>query len=342
MKKTYLSLIALFATLQFSYAQWTGGSNIYNTNSGNVGIGTTNPVSPLEIFQLSGSKPSGVSAPTASVLKISRIGTANYSYNESAEFRIGHGGPSAWGSQVDLFVNGASNQTNIPDQHAMTWLYNGNVGIGTITPNAPLHIVKASIPYTNVNMQTWGPSIANYDLTLSNHNSTWGIDYRFTQYINGAPAPVLTFQGGNVGIGTTEPQGYKLAVNGSAIATSMKVKPNGSWPDFVFLKEYNLPTLTEVKTYIDKNQHLPDMPSADEVHTNGLDLGEMNRLLLKKVEEMTLYLIQKDEKDNQQQKEIDELKQIVSSLQSKISSLPKQSLQRIQTKYITTTDITRK
>jgi hypothetical protein len=109
---------------------------------------------------------------------------------------------------------------------------------------------------------------------------------------------------GRLGIGTsTIPTGYKLAVNGAAIATSMKVKLYANWPDFVFMKDYKLPTLTEVKNYIDKNQHLPDIPSANEVHKNGLDLGEMNRLLLKKVEELTLYLIDKDEQMNKQQQQ---------------------------------------
>ena len=110
-------------------------------------------------------------------------------------------------------------------------------------------------------------------------------------------------------IGTTDPKGYKLAVNGSAIATSMRVKLNANWPDFVFLKDYKLPTLNEVKAYIDKNQHLPDMPSADEVHANGLDLGEMNRLLLKKVEELTLYLIEQKETTDNLKKEIKGLKE---------------------------------
>lgn len=85
----------------------------------------------------------------------------------------------------------------------------------------------------------------------------------------------------------------------------MKVQAYGSWPDFVFKKGYTLPTLTEVKNYIDKNQHLPDMPSAAEVHTNGLDLGEMNRLLLKKVEELTLYLIEKNRQIAEQKSKVE-------------------------------------
>jgi len=77
--------------------------------------------------------------------------------------------------------------------------------------------------------------------------------------------------------------------------------------------------LSEVKTYIDKNQHLPEIPTAAEVEKDGVNLGEMNRLLVKKVEELTLYLIEKDKKDKEkeallksQQEQIDELKQQLS------------------------------
>lgn len=124
---------------------------------------------------------------------------------------------------------------------------------------------------------------------------------------------------GNVGISTSNTQGYKLAVNGSIHSKSVKVDLIG-WPDFVFQKDYKLPTLTEVKNYIDMNHHLPEMPSANEVHTNGLDLGEMNRLLLKKVEELTLYLIEQKEASEQQDKrreqQINALKQQLETITS--------------------------
>ncbi len=106
--------------------------------------------------------------------------------------------------------------------------------------------------------------------------------------------------GGNVGIGTTNPQGYKLAVNGSAIAETMTVKLHGSWPDYVFKKEYKLPSLTEVKTFIEKKQRLPDMPSEQEVSKNGINLGEIVKLQTKKIEELTLYLIKQQEDTDKQ------------------------------------------
>nr|WP_162989048.1 hypothetical protein [Pedobacter schmidteae] len=97
---------------------------------------------------------------------------------------------------------------------------------------------------------------------------------------------------GNVGIGTTTPA-EKLAVNGKIRAHEIKVE-TANWPDYVFAKDYELPTLQETEKHIKEKGHLPDIPSAEEVKSNGIDLGEMNAKLLQKIEELTLHLIEKD------------------------------------------------
>ncbi|QKJ31798.1 hypothetical protein HQ865_19180 [Mucilaginibacter mali] len=76
----------------------------------------------------------------------------------------------------------------------------------------------------------------------------------------------------------------------------------------MFEPTYKLSALAEIKTFVDKNHHLPEIPTAAEMAKNGIDLGDMNIRLLKKVEELTLYLIEKDKKDEEQQKQIDQLK----------------------------------
>ncbi|RFM36836.1 hypothetical protein [Chitinophaga silvisoli] len=109
---------------------------------------------------------------------------------------------------------------------------------------------------------------------------------------------------GSVGIGTVNTKGYKLAVNGSMIATKMTVKNFGSWPDFVFEKDYELASLTEVERFVKENKHLPGMPTAAEVAEKGVDVGAINQKLLQKVEELTLYIIE-------QQKMIRELQEMM-------------------------------
>ena len=97
---------------------------------------------------------------------------------------------------------------------------------------------------------------------------------------------------GNVGIGTTNPQN-KLDVNGTIHSKEVKVDMLG-WSDFVFKKEYNLPTLEEVEKHITEKGHLENIPSEKDVLENGINLGEMNAKLLQKIEEMTLYMIEQN------------------------------------------------
>ncbi len=121
---------------------------------------------------------------------------------------------------------------------------------------------------------------------------------------------------GNIGIGTTTPSN-KLEVNGTIRSKEVKVEAS-PWPDYVFEEDYELRSLEETEAYIQENKHLPEIPSAEEMEANGVALGEMNRLLLKKVEELTLYLIQNEKekeelsqqlraKANSQEKKIEEL-----------------------------------
>ncbi|MEM9648296.1 MAG: fibronectin type III domain-containing protein [Bacteroidota bacterium] len=106
---------------------------------------------------------------------------------------------------------------------------------------------------------------------------------------------------GDVAIGASSvPAGYKLAVDGYIRTREIRVDQD-TWPDYVFAKGYNLPSLEDIQKHIEEKGHLPNMPSAKKVQANGMDVGEMNRLLLEKIEEMTLYILQ-------QQKEIDQLK----------------------------------
>ncbi len=110
---------------------------------------------------------------------------------------------------------------------------------------------------------------------------------------------------GKVGIGTSIPDA-ELTVKGEIHAEEVNIDLNVPGPDYVFLADYDLKTLEEVKNYIDTNGHLPNIPSAKEMEKNGINVVEMNMKLLEKVEELTLYIIElKDEveklKKNQKQ-----------------------------------------
>lgn len=124
------------------------------------------------------------------------------------------------------------------------------------------------------------------------------------------PPPALDFQSiylntdkyESVLIGTDTPvRGYKLAVYGNIICEELDVKLKADWPDYVLSKNYKLPSLEKTETFINENGRLPGVPSAQEVHNKGVRVGEMNAILLEKVEELTLYVISL-------KKEIDQLK----------------------------------
>lgn len=107
---------------------------------------------------------------------------------------------------------------------------------------------------------------------------------------------------GRVGIGTSSPDAL-LSVKGAIHTQEVKVDMNG-WADHVFNPAYSLQSIEDVESFIHINQHLPDMPSEKEVIKNGIKLGEMNKVLVKKIEELTLYLIEQNKRIKQLENQI--------------------------------------
>ena len=123
---------------------------------------------------------------------------------------------------------------------------------------------------------------------------------------------------GNVGIGKAPIASYKLAVNGGIVATSLDIMNPVPQSDFVFEKDYKLRTLAETEAYVTKNKHLPEVPSAAEFKQNGYSVGTMDDILLRKVEELTLYMIELQKQNNEMQKQNAALQTKVKSLEKRI------------------------
>ncbi|MBC9934435.1 TMF family protein [Chitinophaga qingshengii] len=110
-----------------------------------------------------------------------------------------------------------------------------------------------------------------------------------------------------IAINTNDAKGYRLAVNGDAIFTRAKVKSFGNWPDYVFKADYELPSLEKLAQIIRESQHLPGIPSAEEIKKEGQDLGEIQRLQMQKIEELTLYILELNKKLENQSRRIEQL-----------------------------------
>lgn len=123
---------------------------------------------------------------------------------------------------------------------------------------------------------------------------------------------------GKIGMGVTPDQltnassGYRLHVKDGIITEKVKVELVANWADFVFAPDYELRTLQEVECFIDENGHLPDIPSAEVVEEEGIDVAEMDARLLQKIEELTLYLIALKKENEQLSADMEALKLMVS------------------------------
>ncbi|MFA6923299.1 MAG: hypothetical protein WC223_03505 [Bacteroidales bacterium] len=242
------------------------------------------------------------------------------------------------GATSDNTAN-ALNINNSSGTNLVTFRNDGKIGIGINDPVAKLHFRVTMEDFRNkvimihngrgvVGGYDWGYSptfIVNaggqvYSTSYFIPGSTGSMEnndcsYYFCANGNGIFGKGIyitdgeyTSQSGN----TTGSINFKVKPDGSVYARSVNVQ-TGTFPDFVFEKNYNLMNLTELEKYVTKNKHLPNVPTANEVKDNGMDLGKINTTLLQKVEELTLYVIEQNKQMNDMKKEIDELKKQIEN-----------------------------
>lgn len=346
--------ILSFALLcnQQLYAQAT---NKIDT-TGHVGVGTLNPVTPLDVYDTSlshrvlsirrgapyyvsttyGKPYIALGGSEFTLGSIQSIGLG-YTTNNSIQpaeigFHTMYTGGYTYGDIVFATRNGWE---NIAPTEVARITSNGNVGIGSVNPSSRLEVydeLKASSRVLNIRRgaqgyaSDLGTSFGNPYLTIGGAeykvNSLQSIGFGYTTsgsmqaaeigfktmntggytygdivfatrdgWENIAPSEVVRItSNGKVGIGTSSPGSYALAVNGDVKVRKLVVTQS-NWPDYVFHSGYKLRSLSQVEQFIKANEHLPDMPPAKEMEKEGVNVGETQALLLKKIEELTLYLI---------------------------------------------------
>jgi hypothetical protein len=278
------------ANSQTLYVPGGIGSNITNQN---IGIGISNPSDLLTVYG-TGALSTTFQQKITNGTKVLALGA-----NSIAAEIQSQGG-------VPLYLNKAGN--NVILDHITT-----NLGLGTSQPSEKLEIYGR--------LKISDPTGGGFNIIVSNgyggnFNTTQDYSYiakfRGNTVIGAYDALVITggADGGKVGIGTSNPD-QALTVKGVIHANEVRVDLNSpieQGPDYVFEKDYDLLPLSELETYITQYKHLPEVPSAKEMEAEGLNLKEMNLLLLKKVEELTLHLIEMKKASEIQANEIESLK----------------------------------
>lgn len=284
---------------------WTMNNNGNNYTTGTVGIGLSNPpaANKLEVYTVT----------DASVLYL-RQGKNSGGTGDAVFIRDdrGYGGNNdgttfkleSWrglGKQGGVLANFLTIDNGFYKSRFYINNDNGRVGIGTDSPDKLLQLNSNDNPTLAIgklNANTGGKSSLTFYAGNGSAANGFTVQYlkdnttdRLGFVRGGAVEHLSILNNGNVGVGTRTPTS-KLSVGGTVHAKEVKVDLNVPVPDYVFEKNYNLRPLAEVENYINQNKHLPEVPAAKEMEANGVNLGEMNMLLLKKVEELTLYVIE--------------------------------------------------
>ncbi len=229
-------------------------------------------------------------------------------YADNLTFKIGYN--SSWIPCPDITLGN------------IEFKVNNSIKLSIRGTDGRIYIPNTSLVFGNA----WGEG--NNRISIIQYGPHGYIDYKDNLHFRADKnwISALTLYGDGtvgVGFGTTyntgeyKTQGYKLAVNGGILCEEVKVVTDVPDADYVFEEDYNLAPLSEVETFIKENKHLPNIPSAQEFKDNGYKVGEMDEMLLRKVEELTLYIIGQEKQMNEQQKLIEALQKRLSELETK-------------------------
>jgi len=289
MKTTFLAFVLLFASI-FSYAQQYS-ADFYNVTA----------LSGHGFRFWSGSDDFKIALGTGTDYQYGPV--TDFSIKTTMSTEAGRGWTWGLNGQVPVVAFGTSgnmqiaggftgSNTIVLKNMSNTSLAGGSIHFTSYDSNHPGPMIKSQL-------QTASLAQSRSDLVLSSY---WG------GYKN-----ELTLSNGNVGIGTSSPDA-PLTVKGRIHAREVLIDLTAGGPDYVFENSYHLPTILELKSFIAENKHLPEVASAAEMEKNGVLLGEMNMTLLKKVEELTLYIIELKGENEETKKKLEEIQAQITEL----------------------------
>ena len=318
-------------------------------SNGNIGIGTNMPESKLHLVNSVGNSPSLtikgnlIDVNGASLSMYQDISFTAYQAAGNAAIRHYANPWQNSRSELGFLVNNNSGLIE-----ALRINNEGNIGIAIDQPKSKLNIYGGSQDWgTSVQGQAYG-TIHLEPGSSSDHfgnsitfgasdnggaqagiyvrtDGSYGSKMYFSTtnaYVSGSKTAMMLDESGNLGIGTTSPND-KLEVNGTIRSKKVKVEAS-PWPDYVFSPNFKLRTLNELEAFIQQNQHLPEVPSAQEIEINGQDLGDIQVVLLKKIEELTLYLIQENKENSNLKEQITKVEDENQELREMLQEIKKE------------------
>jgi hypothetical protein len=305
----------------------------YIQSNGYIGIGTTTPAKQLEISSSSAQPLRLSSSGSGSQIELLSSNSTDWKIGTWGEtFRIISSDDEFSTTQdqylfsTTVFRPWADNTKELGTS-SMRWStiygqdgdFAGDIGIGTSNPNYELDIYRPSTSawirvqsgsgYAGLIIDKGNTSSNGYIMYHTSGSGKWYVgmidndNYAISTDYTLSEARIYIEQStGDVAIGgTTTASGYKLSVDGDIICEELRVELIADWPDYVFRKDYDLLSIPELSCFIDQHGHLPDIPPAEEIENGGFEVGEMQKLMMKKIEELSLYVIK-------QQEEIESLK----------------------------------
>lgn len=261
------------------------GNGIFVEEGGNVDFGTLDASSDISVFGY---------AQIHETLSVQ--GNSDFNSNVTVDGNIDFTGSLLHNGQLFETSKWEENGSNI-------YFDGGNVGIATSNPVTDLDI-EGDIALGGegekflLHSRFWIGD--KFMIVPQNSGGDWEYDNSF-----------VLFDDGTVGIGVPDKSNAtaKLTVNGNILAKEVMVRIDaGEGADFVFDDNYELPRLNEIEDYVKEHNHLPDIPSANEMQKKGIELGDMQIALLQKIEELTLYIIEQNNKIEKLESEVDKLR----------------------------------
>lgn len=321
-----LMLLIIITKSNIHAAEKTQGNTVLNSKADNYEVGVTFPANFVvgDYIEFVGVQP--VNAGASGYYEISISYTrGNIAAAATHIAAVSHANPSVWrevgcinkNKYVDIQQNFTIDCN--PQYGNAKFRIRATNTYGVASQPLAVYIKIRSINFND----TFTPlNATGNDLTVNQFlpmTNEWELFVgNLTDSQNGAAIAIKALANGNVGIGTANPQD-KLTVAGKIGAREIKVTTNAG-ADFVFEPGYKLPALTELEQFVKANKHLPEIPTAQQMVKDGVNLGELNIKLLQKVEELTLHLIEKEkqlekqtETNQKQQMQIDQvMKELIS------------------------------